>query len=72
MTKETEAREHWKNMLRMFGKKSKEELAAYKAYIKIRTGQGSKAPRQRRTLQMVPKQLFQTEELWKSQTSLSI
>jgi hypothetical protein len=39
MTRESKAREAWKDMLNMFGKGSPEEIKAYREYIKIRQGE---------------------------------
>jgi hypothetical protein len=64
MSRESQARENWKAMLNMYGKKSKEELAAYHEYIRIRQGGGKKE--KRAIVRTVPKQLFESEMLWQA------
>ncbi|MFA5240359.1 MAG: hypothetical protein WC476_11730 [Phycisphaerae bacterium] len=64
MTREQTARDHWKAAVKMFGKGSKEELFYYRAYVQIRQGGGKKEKRAK--IKTVPKQLFETEQLWQA------
>jgi hypothetical protein len=64
MTREQQARDHWKAAVKMFGKNSKEELAYYQQYITIRQGGGKTEKRAK--IKTVPKQLFETESLWQA------
>jgi len=54
MTSEEKARENWKAMYRLFGKKSKEEMEAYQEYIAISQG-ASKSKIKPRTVKTVSK-----------------
>jgi hypothetical protein len=64
MTREQIARDNWKAAVKMFGKNSKEELACYRAYVQIRQGGGKKEKRAK--IKTVPKQLFESEQLWQA------
>jgi hypothetical protein len=82
MTRESKAREAWKDMLNMFGKGSPEEIKAYREYIKIRQGEdkGSgkgiksrtiKKPKTNRTGDLEGMSFVETFDLQNPETEIS-